>query len=116
MAKKDESVDAKNFNSTLDKFSDDKHNAAFENLRTALANLGLKIIDDTKRVHKPEEIYNAIKTAPLQTERGRAKINKIVAACQKNHRQIKFFGCIRRGKFTNLEEEFFMSVYVARSI
>ena len=48
MAKKDESG---NFN------------AAVENLRTALANLGLKIIDDinSKRVHRPEEIYNAIK-------------------------------------------------------
>ena len=47
MAKKDESG---NFN------------AAVENLRTALANLGLKIIDDinSKRVHRPEEIYNAL--------------------------------------------------------
>ena len=47
----------------LDKFSDGaKHNAAVENLRTALANLGLKIIDDinSKRVHRPEEIYNAL--------------------------------------------------------
>lgn len=62
MAKKDESGDAKNFNSTLDKFSDEKPNAAVENLRTALANLGLKIIDDlnSKRVHKPEEVYNAL--------------------------------------------------------
>ena len=37
-------------------------NASVENLRTALANLGLKIIDDinSKRVHKPEEVYNAL--------------------------------------------------------
>lgn len=86
MAKKDETGDVKIFNAAvetianalanpetrdeilttlkalLDKFSDDKHNAAVENLRTALANLGLKIIDDinSKRVHKPEEIYNAL--------------------------------------------------------
>ena len=68
MAKKDESGDVKNLNAALEKvdsekFSDDeKHNAAVENLRTALANLGLKIIDDinSKRVHRPEEIYNAL--------------------------------------------------------
>ncbi len=46
----------------LDKFGDQKFNASVENLRTALANLGLKIIDDinAKRVHKPEEVYNAL--------------------------------------------------------
>ena len=46
----------------LDKFGDQKFNASVENLRTALANLGLKIIDDinSKRVHKPEEAYNAL--------------------------------------------------------
>ncbi len=87
MAKKDEPGDLKIFNSALetianalanpetrneilaalktllDEFSnDEKSNAAVENLRTALANLGLKIIDDinSKRVHKPEEIYNAL--------------------------------------------------------
>ena len=68
MAKKDESGDAKIFNETLEKIAsekisdDKKSNAAVENLRTALANLGLKIIDDinSKRVHKPEEVYNAI--------------------------------------------------------
>ena len=58
MAKKDEFVDEKPFNETV------------EQLRTALAKLGLKIIDDinNKRVQKPEEsycalvsIYNAIK-------------------------------------------------------
>ena len=67
MAKKDESGDAKNLNAALEKvvsekISDNEHNAAVENLRTALANLGLKIIDDinSKRVHKPEEVYNAL--------------------------------------------------------
>ena len=37
-------------------------NKAVEQLRTALANLGLKIIEDinTKRVQKPEEVYNAL--------------------------------------------------------
>ena len=55
----------------LDKFGGEKKfNADVENLRTALANLGLKIIDDInqKRVQKPEDscnalvaIYNAIK-------------------------------------------------------
>lgn len=67
MAKKDESGDAKTLNATLEKvvsekLSDNEHNAAVENLRTALANLGLKIIDDinSKRVHKPEEVYNAL--------------------------------------------------------
>ncbi|MBR3746523.1 MAG: hypothetical protein IKN27_06135 [Selenomonadaceae bacterium] len=68
MAKKDESGDAKIFNETLEKIAsekisdDKKSNAAVENLRTALANLGLKIIDDinSKRVHKPEEVYNAL--------------------------------------------------------
>ena len=46
----------------LDKFGSQKFNASVENLRTALANLGLKIIDDinAKRVHKPEEVYNAL--------------------------------------------------------
>lgn len=46
----------------LDKFGNPKFNASVENLRTALANLGLKIIDDinAKRVHKPEEVYNAL--------------------------------------------------------
>lgn len=68
MAKKDESGDAKILNTTLEKIAsekisdDKKSNAAVENLRTALANLGLKIIDDinSKRVHKPEEVYNAL--------------------------------------------------------
>ena len=68
MAKKDESGDAKIFNETLEKIAsekisdDKKSNAAVENLRTALANLGLKIIDDinSKRVHKPEVVYNAL--------------------------------------------------------
>ena len=68
MAKKDESGDAKIFNETLEKIAsekisdDKKSNAAVENLRTALANLGSKIIDDinSKRVHKPEEVYNAL--------------------------------------------------------
>ena len=68
MAKKDESGDAKIFNETLEKIAsekisdDKKSNAEVENLRTALANLGLKIIDDinSKRVHKPEEVYNAL--------------------------------------------------------
>ena len=67
MAKKDESGDAKNLNAALEKvvsekISGNEHNAAVENLRTALANLGLKIIDDinSKRVHKPEEVYNAL--------------------------------------------------------
>lgn len=37
-------------------------NDAVEQLRTALANLALKTIDDinNKRVHKPEEMYNAL--------------------------------------------------------
>lgn len=50
MAKKDELVDDKN------------QNEAAEQLRVALANLGLKIIDDlnNKRVHRPEETYNAL--------------------------------------------------------
>ncbi|MBR0060604.1 MAG: hypothetical protein IJP68_03900 [Selenomonadaceae bacterium] len=68
MAKKDEFGDGK----TVPVKADDpklatvpdgkKFNAAVENLRTALANLGLKIIDDinAKRVHKPEEVYNAL--------------------------------------------------------
>ena len=68
MAKKDESGDAKILNTTLEKIAsekisdDKKSNAAVENLRTALANLGLKIIDDinSKRVHKPEEVYNTL--------------------------------------------------------
>ncbi|MBR0062409.1 MAG: hypothetical protein IJP68_13125 [Selenomonadaceae bacterium] len=67
MAKKDESGDLKNLNTAVEKvasekFSGEKSNAAVENLRTALANLGLKIIDDinSKRVHKPEEVYNAL--------------------------------------------------------
>ncbi|MBR4383781.1 MAG: hypothetical protein IKP64_09515 [Selenomonadaceae bacterium] len=68
MAKKDESGDVKILNTTLEKIAsekisdDKKSNAAVENLRTALANLGLKIIDDinSKRVHKPEEVYNAL--------------------------------------------------------
>ncbi len=67
MAKKDESGDTKNLNAALEKVvsekvSDNEHNAAVENLRIALANLGLKIIDDinSKRVHKPEEVYNAL--------------------------------------------------------
>ena len=58
MAKKDELGDGKNLNE------------AVETLRTALANLALKIIDDinSKRVRNPEDtyaalvaIYNAIK-------------------------------------------------------
>ena len=59
MAKKDEG-DGK---TVLDKFGDEKRfNADVENLRTALANLGLKIIDDInqKRVQKPEDSYNAL--------------------------------------------------------
>lgn len=60
MAKKDEYGDGK---TVLEKFSDEKKfNADVENLRTALANLGLKIIDDInqKRVQKPEDSYNAL--------------------------------------------------------
>ena len=59
MAKKDELGDGKI--SAPDKIDTEK-NSAVENLRTALANLGLKIIDDInqKRVHKPDEIYNAL--------------------------------------------------------
>ena len=50
MARKDETVDEKPFNE------------AVEQLRTALAQLGLKIIDDinNRRVHKPEDSYNAL--------------------------------------------------------
>lgn len=50
MAKKDELVNVKNLNE------------AVETLRTALANLGLKIIEDinSKRVQKPEDSYNAL--------------------------------------------------------
>lgn len=57
---RDELIDT--LKAILDKFGNPKFNAAFENLRTALANLGLKIIDDinAKRVHKPEEVYNAL--------------------------------------------------------
>ena len=59
MAKKDELGDGKI--SAPDKIDTEK-NLAVENLRTALANLGLKIIDDinSKRVHRPEEVYNAL--------------------------------------------------------
>ncbi|MBR3745535.1 MAG: hypothetical protein IKN27_01070 [Selenomonadaceae bacterium] len=68
MAKKDESGDVKILSATIEKtvpenISDEKkNNAAVENLRTALANLGLKVIDDinSKRVQKPEEVYNAL--------------------------------------------------------
>lgn len=50
VAKKDELGDGKN------------QNDAVEDLRTALAKLALKTIDDinNKRVHKPEEMYNAL--------------------------------------------------------
>lgn len=50
MARKDEMVDEKPFNETV------------EQLRTALAKLGLKIIDDinNRRVHKPEDSYGAL--------------------------------------------------------
>ena len=50
MAKKDEVGEDKNLNE------------AVERLRTALANLGLKIIDDinNKRVHMPTETYGAL--------------------------------------------------------
>lgn len=70
MAKKDFG-EAKNFSDAVEtlttelakyglKIIDD--NKAVEQLRTALANLGLKIIEDinTKRVQKPEEVYNAL--------------------------------------------------------
>ena len=68
MAKKDESGDVKILSATIEKVASEnvsdekKNNAAVENLRTALANLGLKVIDDinSKRVRKPEEVYNAL--------------------------------------------------------
>lgn len=52
MAKKDELLDGKNFNETV------------ETLRTALANLALKIIDDinSKRMRNPEDTYAALAT------------------------------------------------------
>ena len=46
-----------------DDVGEDKNgNEAVETLRTALADLALKIIDDikNKRLHKPEEGYNAL--------------------------------------------------------
>lgn len=50
MAKKDELGDVKSFNEEV------------ETLRTALANLALKIIDDinNKRVRNPEDTYTAL--------------------------------------------------------
>ena len=68
MAKKDESADVK---VNCEKFVDESvkalveaknHNVAFEELRTALAKLGLKIIEDinAKRAGKPEIFYNAL--------------------------------------------------------
>lgn len=62
MAKKDESGDTKILTTPLEKVASEQSITAVENLRTALANLGLKIIDDlnSKRVHKPEEVYNAL--------------------------------------------------------
>ena len=50
------------FKEQQDAANEKKFNGAVENLRTALANLGLKIIDDInqKRVQKPEDSYNAL--------------------------------------------------------
>lgn len=68
MAKKDEFADAKvdgekNFNESAKTLVEAKnYNAAVEELRTALAKLGLKIIEDinAKRAGKPEIFYNAL--------------------------------------------------------
>ena len=55
MAKKDDHDGNKAFEEKI-------FNAEVEQLRSALANLGLKIIEDinNKRVQKPEEVYAAL--------------------------------------------------------